>query len=57
VVPWIQGFNMKSPNYGPEYIREQIRACRDNKVNGFLVWNARNDYTTTFQALFNYDIN
>jgi len=56
VVPWIQGFNMKSPNYGPQYIREQIRACRDNEVKGFLVWNARNDYTTTFQALSNYDI-
>jgi len=43
-VPWIQGFNMKSPNYGPGYIAEQIRACKDAGVNRYLIWNARNVY-------------
>jgi hypothetical protein len=50
LVPWLQGFNMKSPNYGPNYIREQVRACEDAKVAGFLVWNARNVYDVTFNA-------
>lgn len=51
VVPWIQGFNLRSPNYGPNYIREQIRGCKDEGVNAFLVWNASNNYETTFSAL------
>ncbi len=44
LAPWIQGFAWRAPNYGPEYIRQQVKACRDNKVNRFLIWNARNDY-------------
>lgn len=48
IVPWIQGFDLRSPNFGPEYISEQIRACRDEGVNGFLVWNAANNYWATF---------
>ncbi|MBI5701814.1 hypothetical protein HZC34_08260 [Candidatus Saganbacteria bacterium] len=44
LAPWIQGFNMRSPNYGPEYIRAQVKACRDAGVKRFLIWNARNNY-------------
>jgi len=44
LAPWIQGFNLRSPNYGPNYIREQIKACEDEGVNRFLIWNARNVY-------------
>ena len=51
IVPWIQGFNMRSSNFGPDYIKDQIRACQDVGVNSFLVWNARNDYSATFSAL------
>ena len=28
IIPWIQGFEMKSPNFGPEYILKQIKAAR-----------------------------
>lgn len=51
IVPWIQGFDMRSPNFGTNYILEQIRACTDEKVTGFLVWNAGNRYDVTFSAL------
>ncbi|MFC1568234.1 putative glycoside hydrolase [Candidatus Margulisiibacteriota bacterium] len=51
VVPWIQGFNLRSPNFGPGYMWEQIRACRNEGVNAFLVWNANNDYWATYSAL------
>ncbi len=51
IVPWIQGFNMRSSNFGADYVREQIKACQDAGVNSFLVWNARNDYSATFTAL------
>lgn len=44
VVPWIQGFNLRSPNYGSGYIREQIRAIQDTGINNYLIWNARNVY-------------
>jgi hypothetical protein len=51
VVPWLQGFDLRSPNFGPAYILEQIRACRDEGIDCFLVWNANNDYRATFSAL------
>ncbi|MFC1510771.1 putative glycoside hydrolase [Candidatus Margulisiibacteriota bacterium] len=51
VVPWLQGFNLRSPNFGPNYVREQIRACEDEGAEGYLIWNARNVYDTSFRAL------
>ena len=51
IVPWLQGFNLRSPNYGPNYISEQIRAGTDQGVERFLIWNARNDYWAPFSAL------
>lgn len=51
LVPWIQGFNLKSPNFGPDYIRQQIKAAKDEKVERFLIWNARNVYGASFSAL------
>ena len=51
IVPWLQGFDLRSPNFGPDYILEQIRACRDEGVERFLIWNASNDYRATFSAL------
>lgn len=51
LVPWLQGFNMRSPNYGQNYIREQVKACEDAKVAGWLIWNARNVYDVAFDAL------
>lgn len=51
IVPWLQGFDLRSPNFGPDYILEQIRACRSEGVESYLVWNAGNDYSVTFSAL------
>ncbi|MDD5382147.1 MAG: putative glycoside hydrolase [Candidatus Margulisbacteria bacterium] len=51
IVPWIQGFDLRSPNFGPRYIMEQVRACRDEGVDSFLIWNARNVYDVSFSAL------
>ncbi len=53
IVPWIQGFNMKSPNYGPGYITEQVKACHDAGTDKYLIWNARNIYDVPFSALRN----
>ena len=46
IVPWIQGFNLRSPNFGPNYILDQVRACREEAIAGYLIWNARNDYSS-----------
>ena len=44
LVPWIQGFNLSSPNYGSSYITAQIKGCKDGGTDSFLIWNARNNY-------------
>jgi hypothetical protein len=51
IVPWLQGFDLRSPEFGPAYIWEQVRACRDEEIDSFLIWNAANNYGTTFAAL------
>lgn len=51
IVPWIQGFNMRSPNFGPAYIQAQVKAAKDAGVTRFLIWNASNKYDTSFNAL------
>ncbi|MFA5839596.1 MAG: putative glycoside hydrolase [Candidatus Margulisiibacteriota bacterium] len=51
VIPWIQGFNLRSPNYGPNYINEQIRGAKEAGSSRYLIWNARNDYSVSFNAL------
>ena len=51
LVPWIQGFDLHSPNFGTNYIREQVRACNEEKIKGFLIWNAGNNYSVSFAAL------
>lgn len=50
-VAYIQGFDLKSPNFGPEYIGNQIKAVRDAKARGYIVWNARSNYSALFQLL------
>jgi hypothetical protein len=41
IVPWIQGFDLRSPDFGPSYVLRQVLACQDEGINSFLVWNAR----------------
>lgn len=50
--PWIQDFSIRSiyscgPTvyYGPEKVRAEIQAGRDLGVNGFMLWNASNNFT------------
>ncbi len=51
IVPWLQAFNLRSPNYSPQYILDQVQACNDLGINNFLLWNARNVYEVPAQAL------
>ena len=57
MIPYIQGFamNLSYANMNLyTYIKEQIRACEDAGTDGFFVWNAGNDYSTTFAVLKDY---
>ena len=55
IVTWIQGFKMRlGPNSFPSYIRDQIKATHDAGIKGFIVWNARQKYDTTFAVTRKY---
>lgn len=49
--PWLQGFVMRVSDFGPNYIREQIRALSDIGLGSFSVWNAANNYSMTLRAM------
>jgi hypothetical protein len=42
--PWLQDFSL-GYKYGKDEVRAQIRACYDNKVSNWLLWNPRCVYT------------
>ena len=48
VRPWYQDFDVGA-FYGPEEVRAQIQAGKDNGLNTWFLWNARNSYT--YEAL------
>jgi len=43
--PWYQDFTLGPPHYYAEQVRAQIRAGRDNGVEGWMLWNPRSVYT------------
>lgn len=49
--PWLQGFAMRVTRFGPNYIREQVRALADIGIGDFVVWNAANNYWATMKGL------
>ncbi|MDH5720260.1 MAG: putative glycoside hydrolase [Spirochaetia bacterium] len=54
VVAYIQGFDMKITNSGltmSEYVKAQIKAVKDARGDGWIIWNPRNDYEDSFKAM------
>ncbi len=49
--PWLQAFGWKTRSYSAEYIRIQVAAARANGGDGFLFWNANNDYSKPYSAM------
>ena len=59
VVAYIQGFKMKLKQTGlsmRKYIKRQISACQDAKSDGWIIWNPRNKYDLSFQAISEFQI-
>jgi hypothetical protein len=50
VRPWLQAFDLGA-KYTPQMILEEKRAVRDGQGYGWLLWNARNDYSAIESAL------
>ena len=49
--PWLQAFHWKTPSYSPAYIETQVSVAKAHYGNGFLFWNAANDYSKPFAAM------
>ena len=49
--PYLQAFNLISPHWGPDYISCQVNAAKASGCSGYTLWNARADYSVSYQAL------
>ncbi|MGC2695560.1 MAG: putative glycoside hydrolase [Candidatus Angelobacter sp.] len=49
--PWLQAFRWRTKTYSPEYILKQVGTSKDHHGDGFLFWNAANDYSKPFVAM------
>ena len=49
--PWMQAMPWKVSNFNARYITEQLKAGRDTKATGYLMWNAQNKYDTAFAGM------
>ncbi len=50
-VPYIQGFDLKSPGFGPGYIGNQIKAVQDARAWGYIVWHAAGRYNALWELM------
>ena len=49
--PWLQAFAWRTHTYSPQYILTQVKVAREKGGNGFLLWNANNDYGKPYAAM------
>src|SRR5215470_16431959 len=49
--PWLQAFRWRTRTYSPEYILKQVSTSKSHHGDGFLFWNAANDYSKPFAAM------
>lgn len=49
--PWLQAFKWRTSNYNESYIITQMKASKDAGAQGYLFWNAANDYGVVYRAL------
>jgi hypothetical protein len=49
--PWLQAFAWRTHTYSPQYILTQVKVAKEKGGNGFLFWNANNDYSKPYAAM------
>ena len=55
IITYIQAFKMKLGKIPYRtYIKDQIKACHDAGIRGYLLWNARQKYDIPFMVLTDY---
>jgi hypothetical protein len=50
VVPFVQGFEYRAKTFDADYVFSQLNGALSAGSNGFMIWNARSDYATCWQA-------
>jgi len=51
VIPFVQGFEYRAQNYDAGYVFTQINGVLQAGGDGFMIWNARSDYSICWRAL------
>lgn len=57
IVSYIQAFEIKVQQTGlsySEYVKKQIEAVHDSETSGYIMWNARQNYTVPFEIAKEY---
>jgi hypothetical protein len=49
--PWLQAFRWQTKTYSTQYILTQVSTSKQHGGDGFLFWNAANDYSKPFEAM------
>jgi hypothetical protein len=49
--PWLQAASWNSPEYGPQYIANEVKSAIGAGSHGWLMWNPAQTYTVTWQAV------
>ena len=49
--PWLQAFAWRTKTYSPKYIEVQVATAKEKGGDGFLFWNANNDYSKPYAAM------
>jgi hypothetical protein len=50
VIPFVQAFEYRAKNYDANYVFSQMNGVLSAGGDGFMVWNARSDYSTCWRA-------
>ena len=49
--PWLQAASWNSPEYGPQYVANEVKSAIGAGSHGWLMWNPAQTYTVTWQAV------
>jgi hypothetical protein len=49
--PWLQAFAWRTKTYSAKYVEVQIEVAKQKGGDGFLFWNANNDYSKPYAAM------
>lgn len=52
VIPFVQGFDLRAEDFDSEYIFAQIDGSLSASADGFVIWNARGDFSISWSPLW-----